>query len=358
MTSRNLVLRRFGLAPLLACAACAPPSAARWVQSADVRWDLLNHRVSALTVRPDPLGVAYRFTGGASTTGVRLDEGGVCDVSDCAELPFLDTSSATARVVDGVGTEVALGGATLTLDAVGAEGETASVLVPMRPGARGAPVAWIAGFSLSTEVPIGPEGAGCYDPGHGWLPTRLRLAVLDATEAPDGVLVTAEALFSSGLSLEGIRACLDAAAPGARLRVALDLAVAQGGTARSGEVATAQSFPRDPAGTQEPPALGAAQAWAGGDASGWTSLDWALHTADTDGRGAYLRGIGFTVTPDAAGGYASNSSATMLSGFDYAFSGSLVAVAGLDVTVTDVGGAGIAAATDVRLTEGAPEPLP
>lgn len=336
----------------LALVGCAPPSAARWVQGADVRWDLLNHRISALTVQPDPAGVVYRFTGGASTTGVRLDAGGVCDVQDCAELPFLDTSTVTARVVDAVGTSVALGAGRVRLDDVGASGTSASVLVPMRPGARGEVSAWIGGFALSTDTPVGPEGIGCYDPGHGWLPTRLRLAVVDATAEAGGVRVTAEADFASGLSLESIRACLDAAAPGARLVVDLDVIVAQGAPPSRGSVQVAQSFPRDPAGTQLPPDPDAAQAWSGGVSSGWTSLDWTFHTADADGRGAYLRGLGWAVSADAASGYASNSSATMLSGFDYAFSGELVAVPDLDVTTTDVRAAGVAAATDALVTDG------
>ncbi|MFM2162324.1 MAG: hypothetical protein RLZZ383_1836 [Pseudomonadota bacterium] len=337
----------------LALVACAPPSSARWVQSADVRWDLLNHRISALTVRPDPLGVAYRFTGGASTTGVRLDAGGTCDVDDCAELPFLDTSTVTARVVDGVGTSVALGTARVRLEDVDRAGASASVLVAMPAAARGEVTAWIAGFALSTDTPIGPEGAGCYDTGHGWLPTRLRVAVVDAAEERDGVRVTVEAAFASGLSLESIRACLDAAAPGARVVMDVDLVVAQGATPARGEVEVTQSFPRDPGGTQPPPSLGDAQAWAGAEASGWASLDWTFHDADVDGRGAYLRGLGWTVTADAAGGYASNSSATMLSGFDYRFVGALVAVPGLDLRVTDVAAQGVSAATDVTVTDGA-----
>jgi hypothetical protein len=309
----------------------------------DVGWSLFNHRLSTLEIRPVDEGVAFTFVGGVSTTAVSFydetcPEGGS---STCDELPTLDEGNLEATLSEATSSDVVFGDAAARLLVVGAEpvSDTVRVVLARPVDADASVTAWIAGFGVWSGVPL-PEGAAsCYDPRHGWLPTELSLAVTDAVVADGGqaVDVTVEASFDAGLTLEDIRACLDAVADLAALRVDLDLVVAAGGEPRSAEVSNAASWPLDRTGTQPPPTSGADADDVGalGDASGWRAMRWRFHTDDPDGRGAYLRSIGLRLDPSAgdAAGWATNQSATMLSGFDYAFTGEVVGVAG-EVSVT------------------------
>jgi hypothetical protein len=154
-----------------------------------------------------------------------------------------------------------------------------------------------------------------------------------------------EAVFAAGLTLEDIRACLDAAVPGARLRVVVDVVFAVGAPAVTAAVSNADAWPRDPSAAQLPPEPVAVQV---GQAAGWSQLDWTFHTADGDGRGAYLRTIGVAADPAAglASGWATNVSATMLSGFDYAFAGEVVIVDGLETSNASLFGESVPASVD------------
>jgi hypothetical protein len=289
-------------------------------------------------------GVAFTFVGGVSTTAVSFydetcPEGGT---STCDELPTLDEGNLDATLAEVTSSSVVFGDAAARLMVVGAEpvSDTVRVVLARPVDADASVTAWIAGFALWSGVPLPPGAASCYDPRHGWLPTELALEVADVAvvEGGQAVDVTVAASFSAGLTLEDIRACLDAVADLAALRVDLDLVVAAGGEVRVADVSNAASWPLDRTGTQPPPSSGADadDVAALGEAAGWRSVRWRFHEEDPDGRGAYLRSIGLRLDPASgdAAGWATNQSATMLSGFEYAFTGRAVGVVGEVSVVT------------------------
>jgi hypothetical protein len=67
--------------------------------------------------------------------------------------------------------------------------------------------------------------------------------------------------------------------------------------------------------------------------AGWRDMSWTFHASDPEDRGAYLRSLELGLTADSAYGWATNTSATMLSGFEVRFAGTVVE-RDVDVDVT------------------------
>ncbi len=291
---------------LLLLFACAPEPGAEVVllEGFDFGWRAFNHRVSAIHVGAEALAVV----GGTSTTGVppSLDEG--CDPDSCKEFPFTDTAdlSVRTRMVTAPGLASASSSASLSAGAAGASTNVA-FSTPLPEGWE--PV--IAGLEVVTT---GPEG--CYDPAFGWLPTELAVAVEAAGEE-----AVVSASFASGKSLEEVRACLDAVAGEATIALRVELLALSGVEFEKASYAQAAEWGEVEGGWEEqtpPPAetvdLPSARAF--------QSLAWTFHEGDADGRGAYLRTLGFDA--DGRGWATNHSPGTQLSGFSYRFTGGLV----------------------------------
>lgn len=337
MTPRALPLL-LPLAPLLA-GACAPePTETAWIRAWSVDWAAFNHRLSYLALHPTTGGAEAAFVGGASTTGHVYDDAGTCiDADTCWELPFEDPSLVQAEVVRAVSEDVVLGGGAITVPVDG-EANTLTLEVTLPRRAEGTAWAWIAGFTIDATTALRPGAASCYDPRHGWLPTRLGITVGRAALQGDGVTVRVpvSADFGSGLSLEEARACLDAVAADARAAVTVQVAVLVGPEAATVHTLGAQAAWPDRGDPQSVDVLGDLTTELDDAAVvGWTS--WAFRFHDVvdaqEGRGAYLRTLQVEADPasDVAFGFASNTSPTALSGFDYRFDGEL-----LELPVEDV----------------------
>ena len=281
-------------------------------------WEAFNHRLSHLEAQvevADGAGfIEAAVVGGTSTTGVSPDLGETCDPDACQEFPFVDTADVVMTVTElsAPGLTWARGSATLRVGPDGASGPV--TLIWATQPASFTPV--ITGFTLDTTG----ADSGCYDPSFGWLPTHLALSV-----EPDGTDARATAAFASGLSLEDERACLDEAASGAGATVTVDVLGIAGVEASIDTFSQAASWNED--GTEyaeqdvpnpDPMDLP--------DARAFQAFDFRFHVDDPEGRGAYLR----TLTLDSAGlASATNySPGTQLSGFDYAFAGTVVGFEG------------------------------
>lgn len=314
---------------------CAPPpsTSAAWIPSWSVDWTLANHRVSALGVRPTDDGVEATFVGGASTTNTVFDDGAAddddatpacIDTSTCFELPVNDYGILTARRVAASSTEVVLASGRISLHttADGAE-DTLEIPLPWSPG--GEAVAWIGGTSWASAAEGLPRPTvSCYDPRHGWLPTRMSVAVGEV-EVRDGVArVPVSTAFRAGLTYEDERRCLDAAVGEASMAVEVDVVVAVGaiGVTRT-DVSQSASWP-EKGSDQVITAVNRQTLPTGTHA--WTSQTWAFHQVVEPGRGAYLRSLSVEAEDQGARGFSTNVSPpfTLKSGFDYAFGGEVV----------------------------------
>ncbi len=321
-------LRRCGIGALAVLAGCGGREEISWLEGFDYGWQLFNHRVSTLDVRVADGAATVAVVGGTSTTGVPLgDLPQACDPDTCAEFPFVDTADVGVRW-GSAETRSAVGVGSITLE-VGADGASGEVEVPLSRRANEA-TAVLNGFALTTAAaPI-----ECYDPAFGWHPRRIRLSLGAATVDGDVAIVPVEAIFEAGASLEAERACIDAVAAQAVVGVRLDVLVV-GGSSSQATVAGSASFGFSGSATDPgEQALPDPAAWDVGVAAeralvGWSTVDFQLHTTDPDGRGAYLRTLGFHADAVAgvAEGFATNySPGTQLSGFDYTFEGVVEAV--------------------------------
>ncbi len=327
---------------IVLAAGCSAPAEATWPTGFGYGWSGFNHRLSFAHFGLDGDEAVVGVVGGTSTTGVEpvLPDG--CDADTCDEFPVRDQAEvhvAWARVASkrvGFGRGVAA----IVADA---DGETTRLVVPLERRARGEASAWITGLTVDTDH--APEGGeACYDPALGWHVRRLGVALEDVTLAADGrsVEVSVRASFEAGNSLESERECVDAIVPEARVPIAVEVLVIAGDLARhEDEVAHGASYASgcegstgfclnpdpqpDPDLADRPldPALR-------GLAAGWSAFAFTFHDDDPDGRGAYLRTLSLGLDTEAgwASGHATNYSPfTQLSGFDYAFAGTVVGVA-------------------------------
>lgn len=314
------MIRAVGLGLLAGCV--APPTEASWVVGTSYRWERFNHRLSRWSV--DAEAATVEVVGGASTTGIGTDLGTCYEPTTCGELPAFDPYLASIDGVRARGVHLVPFSVDLVTDRFGA---AETVLVPLPRGASGPTFAWIAGWSIDTDTPHG--GESCYEPRFGWLPDVLELGVRAGEADAGSVTVTATAAFGSGASLEEIRQCLDAAAPLAAARVTLRGVVVVGpDTPDVQAVSQEKAWPDiDRSGDQEVGDVGpiAANFPGPGAWGGWASLSWRFHQVVEPDRGAYLRELSIVADADRnlAYGFATNTSPTALSGFDYAFVGEL-----------------------------------
>ena len=299
-----------------------------WFGGASYEWALANHRLSHLEVGANAKGAYASVVGGTSTTGIDAELPQACDPDTCEELPFWD--EALVRVdwgrVDEPDARSAVVRAELTADA---DGETVTVDATIDKSDGELVTATIQGIRFSTDHPLDGDAA-CYNPEFGWLPTQLGIALSEPSSSGDDISVDVTASFAAGNTLEAIRECIDAVIDRARVAIEVDVLIVAGGSAiDSTTVDGTATFeygdgPLNPT-PQEMPEPQAISLDLEDPILGWSQLDWSFHVADPDGRGAYLRRLDWSSSPDEARGAATNySQLTQLSGFDYVFSGVVV----------------------------------
>lgn len=310
---------------------------AYWIQGAGYGWDLFNHRVSHLHWDVDADGRRAAIIGGTSTTGVPADLPDECESSSCQELPFLDDSEVQLRWVHASSkrTVFARGSAELLADAGGV---STSVSVPLPRKAKGDPVAFIAGLTFDTDAPLS-GGDACYDPSFGWHPRQIALTLGTPTldDGRESVTVPVTATFAAGESFEDIRQCIDAVNDQAQVAVDVQIVVAvtrdgyehhdvsHGMTYTLGDGAPGAPDEQPPPDMGDRPlAVGVAN-----PVLGWSSLDFSFYGSESDGHGAYIRTLSWDADADEgwASGHATNySPVTQLDGFEYDFTGTVVAL--------------------------------
>lgn len=329
------------LLPLLLLPACSRESTdAIWLQGASFGWDLFNHRVSHLEWTVDEDAAQAAIIGGTSTTGVSPELDAACDPDTCEELPFRDESLVELRWVHATSEDVvfARGSVELVANADGADG---SLTVALPRKARGEAVAVLAGLSFDSNHPLS-GGDACYNPAYGWHPTTMAAELGQASLSEDRMSVTVpvRATFAAGESLEEIRQCIDAVNDQAQVPVRLDVVVAvTRGATEQVQVShgLTYSYGAGPATPDEQPDPDLAERPLSTSISspvvGWSALSWTFFDSDPDGRGAYLRTLSFDAelepesgAPYASGHATSYSPITQLSGFEYAFTGTVTAI--------------------------------
>lgn len=310
---------------------------AAWLEGFSYRWVDFNHRLSSLVVRPSVSQVDVAVIGGTSTTGEVFDDSGECIGPGCGELPFFDETDISVQWAVGLSSpKTRLGKGTVELVATPSS-DSRDVRIELPGKGRGTATAVIAGLSFQAMVDSSEQNPSCYDPRHGWLPRALRVTIGDVSLSDDGraALVPVAAVFAAGPTLEALRVCLDAAVPYARARVRVDVVVvvSEGATSTS-DVGQSGAFADDPSDPQtlDPSAAMWTPTFPDGMA-GWRDMSWTFHASDPEDRGAYLRSLELGLTADSAYGWATNTSATMLSGFEVRFAGTVVE-RDVDVDVT------------------------
>jgi hypothetical protein len=309
---------------------------ASWMTGASYEWVGFNHRVAHWTAQVGDDHVTMAVIGGTSTTGERPALGDECDPDTCTEFPFLDSSDSKVGwgTVEGAEARFARGQVTLEVGVDGATGEASFSFEP-KSGAfakEGDPYFVLAGLSFDGGVPF--ETASCYNPSFGWLPVQLGIELGESKKNDDGTYAVAvTARFVAGASEEEVRECLDAVVAQARATVVVDvLGMLTTGESETHEVDYALAYPwngssskPDPQPTPDP-AERSVDIGIDGALVGWSRVQFQFN--EEDPRGAYLRSIGFEADQGGlATGHATNySPITQLSGFDYAFEGTVVAV--------------------------------
>lgn len=304
-----------------------------WLEGASYRWDLFNHRVSHLHFGVEEGAAQVAVVGGTSTTNLptELDDG--CDQDTCSEFPFFDEADVTVDLVQVRSKKARMASGSVEVVA-GADGATSEVVVEFERKAKGDVVAVLRGFTLDTNEPLS-GGTACYQPRNGWLPRRISLALGEPVLSDDGksATVPVEAHFEAGVTFEDERQCLDAVVDQAEVRVRLDVAVVANAPFATHELSQGAEYeygdgPSKP--TEQPDPDPSTRQVDLGDANalGWSKLDYRFHQGQGDTRGAYVRSLAFLGAPDGfATGHATNySPPTQLSGFDYTFEGTLVAL--------------------------------
>lgn len=314
--------------------ASGAPVALTWVEGMGFGWELFNHRLSHLQVRLAEDGASVAVIGGTSTTGVVTDLPPECQ-GGCAEFPFFDNADVRVSWARAVA-PVAVGGGVAEL-VVGSTGGVADVKVTLEGTPGDGTIALINGLVVDTHVPLEGDPA-CYRPENGWLPRRIAVGLGEPVISGNEVTVPVDAAFEAGNTLEDDRACLDAVIDRARVRVLVDVLVVSAEAAASTHAVSRQEtyaysgdkfepgaqVPPDPVPIDLPDTA----------VTGWSRLDFRFHVDDPDLRGAYLRTLDLVASPADANGTATNfSPGTQLSGFDYAFEGTVRAV-DLGVLVT------------------------
>ncbi len=310
----------------------AAPTSAAWIQGASYGWELFNHRVSHIEWGLGDAGAEVAFIGGTSTTGVSPDLPKGCDPDTCDELPFLDDADVTLRWVQATSSAVAFSTATASL-LVGADGGETSVEVALPTGTTGDSFAMLRRLSLDADQPLS-GGDACYTPSYGWHPRHISVALGTPVAGDGSVTVPVSASFDAGESLEDIRQCIDAVNDQAQVAFHVELVVvttAAPWASQDVSHSLSYTYGDGPANPDEQPDPDLSKRPLSLDLTdplvGWSRLDWRFMVDDPDGRGAYIRSLSFDADADQgyASGHATNySPITQLTGFDYAFEGTVV----------------------------------
>jgi hypothetical protein len=210
------------------------------------------------------------------------------------------------------------------------------VEIPLSRTAKGTPSVVLTSLSIDTDEGLS-GGVSCYDPFNGWHPKQMNLALGEPTlaETRDRVTIPLTGVFEAGESLEDIRECVDAVNDQARVHVTAGLlAVVTPGDVLSQSVEQTMTYSYgskfDPDPQDDPDWSQRSLELPSEDhLIGWTSMSYTFHQEDPEGRGAYIRSLEFGI--DVAGnrlfGHATNySPGTQITGFDYRFEGTVVAV--------------------------------
>lgn len=329
-------------AALMGCG--KPEQQGRSLERFGFAWDFFNHRISHLHVDASgdgPLGVA--IVGGTSTTGVSAGLPPTCSASECQEFPFVDYSLVDMTVSTFSTGRAVVGEGSLTL-LTGASGATGTIQVSLERRASGLVAPMIQGLTLDTSQALSSGEDACYNPAFGWHPRRIQVALGEGLLASDGrsVEIPVNVSFEAGNSLEDVRVCVDAVRDQAQVEITVKaLVVVTRGDVGARAVDWSGSYaysgsPTNPGDQPDPDPATRTDPWPVDEAIfGWQALDYRFHVNDPEDRGAYLRALRFEITPEGlVTGHANNLSlGTQLSGFDYTFSGSALAVeVGPDVT--------------------------
>jgi hypothetical protein len=311
--------------------ACAKPGEITVLEGFDYGWDGFNHRLSYLEAGIDGSNADLAVVGGTSTTGVERTLPESCDPDACQEFPFTDTAQVDVLWGRLTANHVAMGVAEIELYADSA-GTTQTVTVPV----DGVPViAVIEGLVVDTDHALPDDSPLCYDPALGWHPRRIAVSLGNPVAGDGSATVDVTAAFEAGNSLEPERACVDAVNELATAAITVRVAVLAGDlTAVSQDLDQSASYTYGDrfSPDEQPPPDPATRPLDGDPATdvfGWTALDFRFHPDDPDDRGAYLRTLELHAdgTTGEATGHATNySPATQLSGFDYAFTGTVEAI--------------------------------
>lgn len=307
------------------------PVTQTWIEGYRYHWVGANHRLSYLKLGLDGDMLSLALVGGTSTSGegASLDS---CDLA-CEELIFRDKSDHTVHWARYTGTDAVF--AIGSVEAVAtADGVTTSVDLTLPEAASGDVTVLVTGLTVNTNYPL-TGGEACYIPAYGWHIKRMAAEVTGASLSGSTVSADVSMVFEAGYSLEAIRECVDAVVDQAQVPITLDLmAVVSSGATASQDVSHGESYGlRDEDGDlieQPDPDYGARSLDLGlsNPIAGWSRLDFVFHEEEGLGRGAYIRDLEWLIDVEAgvASGHATNASFTQLSGFDYAFSGTVVGV--------------------------------
>lgn len=300
----------------------------RWMEGFRFSWDLFNHRLAHLELRPEDDALHAAVIGGTSTTGaVPPPPPDSCSVESCVEFPFTDLALLDVDWVRAESDETALvvGSADLLLES-GKEA-TATVSATLPRGANGRPTAILHGLRLSTDHPLSGEPS-CYEPSLGWHPQRFAIVLGEATETSDGVEVGVTAAFTPGASEDPARACIDEVVDRAVTGLHVDVLfvlLKNAPVLHHLHAEASYAFSGNSLDPGEQPEV-AAEPYASGVSSsvvGWSAIDFRFDPGED--RGAYLRTLAVEATTTEALAWASNySPGTQLEDFAYEFDGLVV----------------------------------
>jgi len=300
-------------------------SEAVWLETFDYEWDLFNHRVSYLYVEAaDPPRVAV--VGGTSTTQQRTELDKSCDPDACKEFPARDDAIVTVGWGAAATTDAAFATASASA-VVPTEGVTVTVTAP-DPGASGEVSAVLAGFSLDTDYAL-TGGIACYQPGNGWHPRRLALALATPRREAGELVVDLTLHFVAGNTDDPDRVCVDEVNEQSQVPMTAEVLFVVGAAATEVPVEQAVSYPwnGDQFNPEEQPPPADLDHGLPEGLRGWSKLDWSFNDDKPGERGAYLRNLVARIEGDQANAYASNySPITQLHDFSFAFSGTVVGV--------------------------------
>lgn len=320
---RSITPALLALASLTGCGGHFDPQTGVVLDAFGFGWKGFNHRLSHLQVEPGESSAQVAIVGGTSTTSERTELADTCDPDACQEYPVPDTSIVDLSWSVLHSDAVALVPFSVDLEA-SAEGVEQAVTVTLPEGAKGSATAVLSGLSWSSDHPL-TGGEACYEPRLGWHPRRLMLAIGEPSVDGDTATLTVSAAFEAGNTFDPERACIDEVNEQAVAAMRVDglLLVGRDLVVEEQSIDDGRAYPFsgnkfDPE-EQVPAEPIAVTLGLDATIAGMASMDWRFYPDATDGKGAYLRTIGFLADPSGAiGAWATNySPATQLEDFSY-----------------------------------------